>query len=60
MSEPVTAAEVQRLAEIIGLPIEAEVLAAVAEQLTALLAAARLFADFSLPEDVAPAPVFHP
>lgn len=40
MSEPLTAAEVQRLAEVIGLPVEAEVLASVAEQLTALLAAA--------------------
>jgi hypothetical protein len=57
MSEPVTAAEVQRLAEVIGLPVEAEVLA---EQLSAHLAAARLFTDFPLPEDVASAPVFHP
>jgi len=60
MSEPVTAAEVQRLAEVIGLPIETEVLAAVAEQLSGLLAAARLFADFPLAEDVPPAPVFRP
>jgi hypothetical protein len=60
MSEPVTAAEVQCLAEVIGLPVEAEVLAALAEQLSALLAAARLFTDFPLPEDVASAPVFHP
>ena len=60
MSGPVTATEVQRLAELSGLPIEAEAAAAVAEQLTGLLAAARLFADFPLPEDVAPAPVFRP
>ena len=60
MSEPLTAAEVQRLAEVIGLPVEAEVLASVAEQLTALLAAARLFTDLPLSEDVASAPVFHP
>ena len=60
MNGPATAAEVQRLAEVIGLPLETEVLAAVAEQLTGLLAAARLFTDFPLSEDVAPAPIFRP
>jgi len=60
IGDAVTATEVQRLAEVIGLPLEAEVLAAIAEQLNGLLAAARLFTDFPLADDIPPAPIFRP
>ena len=43
-----------------GLPLEPGSAAAVAEQLAGLLASARLFAEFPLPDDVEPAPVFRP
>ncbi len=52
--------DVERLAALIGLPIEAESRAAVAEILAGLLTAARLLAEFPLPDDVEPAPIFRP
>lgn len=55
-----TAADVERLAALLGIPLEPEALGPVAENLTALLQAARLFAEFPLAEDVPPAPVFRP
>lgn len=55
-----TAAEVERLAAIVGLPLDPESVAAVAEQLTGLLASARLFSELALPEDIEPAPIFRP
>jgi hypothetical protein len=57
---PVTEADVERLAALIGVPIDAGHRAATARQLTILLAAARLLDGFALDEDVAPAPEFRP
>ena len=56
----VTAAEVERLAALLGLPLEPGSAAAVAEQLAGLLTYARLFAEFPLPDDVEPLPVSRP
>jgi hypothetical protein len=56
----VTEADVERLAELIGLPIEPESRAAVAEILDTLLTAARTLAEFPLPDDAEPAPIFRP
>ena len=55
-----TEADVERLAAALGLPLEPGSAAAVAEHLAGLLAYARLFAEFPLPGDVEPAPVFRP
>jgi hypothetical protein len=55
-----TAAEVERLAALLGLPLEPGSAAPVAAQLAGLLASARLFAEFPLPDNVEPAPVFRP
>ncbi len=55
-----TEAEVERLAALLGLPIEPESLAAVAAQLDGLLTVARLLAELPLPDDVEPAPIFRP
>ena len=53
-----TEADVERLAAALGLPLEPGSAAAVAEQLAGLLAYARLFAEFPLPDDVEPPPDF--
>jgi len=62
MSEPphVDEAEVERLAARIGLTIDPASRAAVAANLAGLLAAARLVAEFALPEETEPAPRFEP
>ena len=57
---PLSEADVDRMAGLIGLTIVPAHRAAVAQQLTGLLATARLFADFPLGEDVEPAPGFRP
>jgi hypothetical protein len=54
-----TEADVERLAAALGLPLEPGSAAAVAENLAGLLAYARLFTEFPLPDDVEPPPVFH-
>jgi hypothetical protein len=54
----VTAAEVERLAALLGLPLEPGSAEAVAENLAGLLAYARLFVEFPLPDDVEPPPDF--
>jgi 1-carboxybiuret hydrolase subunit AtzG-like protein len=53
-------ADVERLAALVGLPIEPESRAAVAENLTGLLTAARRLAELPLPDDVEPAAIFRP
>ncbi len=53
-------ADVERLSALLGLPIEPESRAAVADNLAGLLTAARLLAEFPLPDDVEPAPIFRP
>jgi 1-carboxybiuret hydrolase subunit AtzG-like protein len=50
----------ERAAAAIGLPLSAEQMPAVAQQLAMLLAAAALVLDFPLPEDSEAAPVFEP
>ena len=55
-----TAADVERMAALLGLPLEPESAAAVAEQLAGLLIVAHLVAEFPLPDDVEPAPIFRP
>ena len=57
---PITEAEVDRQAALVGLVIDPAHRPVVAQQLTGLLAAAQLFADFPLTEDVEPAPEFRP
>jgi len=54
----VTEADVDRLAVLAGLPIDPADRADVATALAALLEAAALVMEFSLPEDIHPAPVF--
>ena len=56
----VSEAEVERLAALVGLAIDPADRAAVAQQLTGLLATARLVTEFPLPDDVEPGPVFRP
>ncbi|PYN30228.1 MAG: DUF4089 domain-containing protein [Candidatus Rokuibacteriota bacterium] len=56
----VSEAEVERLAALLGLPIEPESRAVVAEIFTGLLTAARLLAELPLPADAEPAPIFRP
>ena len=53
-------ADVERLAALVGIPIEPESRAAVAENLAGLITAARRLAEFPLPEGVEPAPIFRP
>ena len=62
MTDPraTTEADVERLAVLIGFPIDPGHRAATARQLTILFAAARLLDEFPLDEDVAPAPEFRP
>jgi Protein of unknown function (DUF4089) len=52
--------DVEQCAALVGLTIEPESRAAVAEILTGLLTAARLLIEFPLPGDVEPAPIFRP
>ena len=59
-SRAMTPADVERLAALIGVPIDAVHRAATARQLTILFAAARLLEEFPLDEHVAPAPEFRP
>jgi hypothetical protein len=56
----VSEAEIERLAALLGLPIEPESRAAVAENLAGLLNAARVLAELPLPDDAEPAPIFRP
>jgi hypothetical protein len=56
----VSEVEVERLAALLGLPIEPESRAAVAEMLAGLFTAARMLAEFPLPDDAEPAPIFRP
>jgi hypothetical protein len=56
----VTEADVERLAELAGVPISPAEAPAVAVALGVLLAAARLASEFPLPDDVEAAPVFRP
>jgi len=56
----VTEADVDRLAEQVGLRIDPEDRSDVAAALAVLLGAAQLVMEFALPEDVHPAPVFRP
>ena len=62
MSEPrpMTEADVEALATLIGFPIDPAHRAATARQLTILFAAARLLDEFALDEHAEPAPEFHP
>ncbi len=53
-------AEVERLAAQLGLGIDPASRAAVARNLEVLLQAARLVAEFPLPEETEPAPRFEP
>jgi hypothetical protein len=55
----ITEADVERLASDVGLTIAPESRAAVAQHLSALLAAARLIDEFPVP-DAEPAPRFEP
>lgn len=55
-----TAADIDALAAPLGLRIDSAHRAAVAEHLAGLLAAARLFMDFPLPDDADAAPIFRP
>ena len=56
----VSEAEVERLAALVGVPIGAGDVPAVALALGVLLTAARLVSDFPRPDDVEAAPVFRP
>ncbi len=60
MSEPLTDADVERLAAGMGLAIAPASRAAVALHLNALLAAARLVDEFALPDETEPAPRSEP
>lgn len=55
-----TGDDVERLAASLGLPLEPGSAAAIAEHLAGLLAYARLFTEFPLPDDVEPPPLFRP
>ena len=55
-----TEADVEPLARLAGVPIDPAETSAVAVALGVLLGAARLVAEFPLPEDVEAAPVFQP
>jgi hypothetical protein len=56
----ITNADVERLAALVGLPVDPSDVPSVAVSLGVLLTAARLVTDFSLTDDVEPAPVFRP
>jgi hypothetical protein len=56
----VTEADVERLARLVGIPINPGELAAVATALGVLLTAGQLVSEFPLPDDVEAAPVFRP
>jgi hypothetical protein len=58
--EPLTDADVDRLAVMLGLTIDPSSRAAVREHLAGMLAVARLVTDFPLPDDVEAAPIFRP
>jgi len=60
MSTPVriTEAEIEQLAERVGLSIAPADRLAVAQQLSGLLTVAQLVTEFPLPDDVEAAPVF--
>jgi Asp-tRNA(Asn)/Glu-tRNA(Gln) amidotransferase C subunit len=62
VSEPVrvTEAEVDRLAALVGLSIDPDDRAAVAQQLSGLLTTARLVTEFPLPDEIEGAAVFRP
>jgi len=54
------AAYVDAAAALLDLPIDAAHRPAVIAHLAGLLAGARLFTEFAIPDDVEPAPVFRP
>jgi len=56
----VSEADVDRLAEQVGLRIDPADRAGAAMALAVLLAAARLVMEFPLPDEIHPAPVFRP
>jgi 1-carboxybiuret hydrolase subunit AtzG-like protein len=56
----VSEADVERLAGLVGVPISAGELPAVATALGVLLTAAQLVSEFPLPDDVEAAPIFRP
>jgi hypothetical protein len=58
--EPLTDADIDRLAAILGLTIDPASREAVREHVAYMLATARLVTDFPLPDDVEAAPVFRP
>lgn len=60
MDQAAAAEYAERAAAAIGLPLAADRVAAVAQHLVGLLAAAALVLDFPLPDEVEPAPVFEP
>jgi Protein of unknown function (DUF4089) len=60
-AEPrVTPADVERLAALLGLPLEPDSVIVVAEYLAAYLAVAPLLAELPLADEVQPAPIFRP
>jgi len=56
----VNASDIERLAEVAGVPISPAEAPAVAVALGVLLTAARLVSEFPLPDDLEAAPVFRP
>jgi hypothetical protein len=56
----VTEADVERLAAVVGVPIDPAEIPAVATALAVLLNAAQLVSEFPLSDDVEAAPVFRP
>lgn len=56
----VTEADVERLAAVVGVPIDPAEIPAVAVALGVLLSAAQLVSEFPLSDDVEAAPVFRP
>ena len=57
---PVNESDIERLAEVAGVPISPAEAPAVAVALGVLLTAARLVSEFPLPDDLEAAPVFRP
>jgi Protein of unknown function (DUF4089) len=56
----VNPADVERLAALLGLPLEPDSIVVVTEYLAAYLAVAALLAELPLSDDVQPAPIFRP
>ena len=60
MEPPLTDADIDRLAAMLGLTIDPSSRTAVREHMAAMLAAAQLVTDFPLPDDLEAAPIFRP